>query len=519
MEFINAHVLSFLIFFPLISAVVVAALRNLNLAKLIAFGSSIVTLLAAIHVWYYFDGSSANIQFAERIEWIPQLGIQYLVGVDGISLLLVVLTAFLQPLVFLSQWHRQSENESKFLALLLALQSGMFGSLLALDMFLFYAFWEAMLIPMYFIIGLWGGNRRIYATTKFVLYTVAGSLLMLIGAIVLYVLHYQQFGTYSAVLTDLLKVKMNLDSQMWLFGAFAIAFAIKVPLWPFHTWLPDAHVEAPTSGSVILAGVLLKLGTYGLLRFAIPLFPEAVVAYAPLLSGLAVVGIIYGALTAWMQPDAKKLVAYSSVSHLGFVVVGSFAVMSSGVLSVEALTGAVYQMINHGVSTGALFLLVGVIYERRHTRLLEDFGGLASVMPWFAVMLIVATMGSVGLPSTGGFVGEFLILLGTFQASPIAAGLAALGVLFGAIYMLTMCKAILFGKLDKPENQELTDLTAREFAYLVPLAVLVVAMGVFPGAFLDKTRPSIEKLANEYRHYRLIVDMPVDNLPQVANSK
>lgn len=518
MEFFNAHVLSFLVFFPLLSALVVGGLKNLQLAKIFAFGASLLTFLGAVHVWYYFDGQSSNLQFVEHYEWIPQLGIEYLVGIDGISLLLVVLTAFLQPIVLLSQWNRQGDDEPKFIALLLALQSGMFGSLVALDMFLFYTFWEAMLIPMYFIIGIWGGNRRIYATTKFVLYTVAGSLLMLVGAIALYVLHFQQFGTYSAALPELLKVRLEPATQMWLFAAFAIAFAIKVPIWPFHTWLPDAHVEAPTSGSVILAGVLLKLGTYGLLRFAIPLFPEAVAVYAPLFGGLAVIGIIYGALTAWVQPDAKKLVAYSSVSHLGFVVVGSFAILSTGSMSVEALTGAVYQMINHGVSTGALFLLVGVIYERRHTRILKDFGGLAANMPWFALMLVVATMGSVGLPSTGGFVGEFLILLGSFQASPVTAVLAGLGVLLGAIYMLSMCRAILFGKLDKPENIEMSDLDAREFTYLIPLIALIIVMGVFPGAFLGKIRPSVEKLAGEYRHYRLVMEQAETKSLEVTTS-
>jgi NADH-quinone oxidoreductase subunit M len=304
---------------------------------------------------------------------------------------------------------------------------------------------------------------------------------------------------------------------MWMFGAFAVAFAIKVPMWPFHTWLPDAHVEAPTVGSVILAGVLLKMGTYGLLRFAVPMFPDAMVQFAPVLIFCGVVGIIYGALTAWVQQDAKKMVAYSSVSHLGFVVIGTFAVMAGGELSVEALSGATYQMINHGISTGALFFLVGVIYERRHTRMLSDFGGLAKNMPWFATILIVATLSSVGLPGTGGFVGEFLILNGVFQASPIAGMLASLGVLLGAVYMLTLCRKILFGPLDNPENKELSDLSAKEFGYLVPLAVLAIVMGVFPNFFMDKTKPSIDRLAKSYKSYSLDYRMGRDMGDQSAN--
>jgi NADH-quinone oxidoreductase subunit M len=392
----------------------------------------------------------------------------------------------------------------------MTLECGMLGALVAFDMVFFYIFWEAMLIPMYFIIGIWGGKNRIYAATKFIIYTVFGSLLMLVAAIALYIVNFQQTGVYSTSLLDLYQANAPHSTQMWLFAAFALAFAIKVPMFPFHTWLPDAHTEAPTAGSVILAGVLLKMGTYGLLRFAIPLFPEAVEAFAPVMVALGIVGIIYGALNAWMQNDAKKMVAFSSVSHLGFVVIGSIGLVAGGAeLSQEALTGAVYQMINHGISTGALFFLVGVIYERRHTRLLADFGGLAKVMPWFGVMLIVATLSSVGLPGTGGFVGEFLILLGTFQASPLAGIAASLGVLLGAVYMLTLCRKILFGPLSNPENQKLTDLTAREVGYLAPLAVLAVLMGIFPGIFLDKIRPSIEHLAKNYKSYRLVaVDGP-----------
>lgn len=499
--------LSLLIFLPSLFALAVVLMPSDALAKWTAvIGSAVIFVLSCL-VWYKFDGQLHQLQMVEKYEWIPQLGISYFVGIDGLSLLLVVLTGFLMPLIFLSLWDSHAPNIKSFLALLLALETGMMGALLAIDMIFFYVFWEVMLIPMYFLIGIWGGKRRIYATTKFVIYTVFGSLLMLIAAIALYWMHAKQFGTPSTSLLDLYKVSIPASTQNWLFLAFALAFAIKVPMWPFHTWLPDAHVEAPTAGSVILAGVLLKMGTYGFVRFAIPLFPSALANFAPFIVALGVIGIIYGALTAWVQDDAKKMVAYSSVSHLGFVVVGMLAIStnSQGVfeLSEIALTGAMYQMINHGISTGALFFLVGVIYERRHTRMLADFGGLASVMPGFAVILVVATMSSVGLPGTGGFVGEFLILLGSFQAMPIAAVFAASGVLLGAIYMLTLCRKILFGPLDNEENKVLKDLSPREYGYLLPLAVLAIVMGIVPNLFLDKTRPSIEYLAKNYKEYRL----------------
>ncbi len=506
MEFFNSHVLSILTFLPLVVAGAIFLVRGDQFAKIAALAGSILTFFVSLHVWHYFDASSVKVQFVESYVWMPEFGIRAIFGVDGISLLLVMLTTALTPLVILSLWHSHVANLRYFLGSIMALQTGMLGALVALDLVFFYVFWEAMLIPMYFIIGIWGGARRIYATTKFVLYTVVGSLLMLAAAIVLYISYYRQTGMYSTSILDLYNASIEPRVQLWLFGCFALAFAIKVPMWPFHTWLPDAHVEAPTAGSVILAGVLLKMGTYGFLRFAIPMFPVAVKSFAPVLVFLGVVGIIYGALTAWVQKDAKKLVAYSSVSHLGFVVVGSLALLADGTLSQEALTGALYQMINHGVSTGALFFLVGVIYERRHTRMLEDFGGLASVMPWFAVMLIIATLGSVGLPGTGGFVGEFLILLGTFQSSPVTALLAGSGVLLGAIYMLTLCRKILFGPVTHAENKALHDLTPLEFAYLVPLAILVIVMGVFPDFFLGKSKASIEHLAKNYRSYSLAVD-------------
>lgn len=508
MTFLNNHILSIITFFPMLTAVAILFMPNLRLARWTAMAGSLVTFLGTLHIWYYFDGSMIGLQFVEKFSWISvgAMNIEYFMGVDGLNLLLVVLTGFLTPLILLSVWHLEDPKQKTFLALMMALECGMMGALVAFDLVFFYVFWELMLIPMYFIIGVWGGKNRIYAATKFFIYTAVGSLLMLVAAIVLYLEYYDQTGVWSTNLLDLYQANILYGTQVWLFLAFALAFAIKVPMWPFHTWLPDAHTEAPTAGSVILAGVMLKMGTYGLIRFAIPLFPEAVGTFAPVIMALGIIGIIYGALTAWMQKDAKKMVAFSSVSHLGFVIIGSVALVAGGSqLSEEALTGAVYQMVNHGISTGALFFLVGIIYERRHTRMLSDFGGLAKVMPWFAVMLIVATLSSVGLPGTGGFVGEFLILLGTYQASPIAGIAATLGVLLGAVYMLTLCRMILFGPLDKEENKVLKDLNAREFGYLAPLAILAIVMGVFPNLFLDKVKPSISYLAQNYQNYRLTV--------------
>lgn len=491
-----------LIFLPVLGSIVTLLLPT-ALTNLLGMTFSALAFLVSLYIWGNFDSATVGLQFFEKYSWIEPLGINYIVGIDGLNILLILLTTFLTPLVLIHQWGEKGVKHRSLVSLILLLEAGMLGSLVAFDLILFYVFWEAMLIPMYFIIGVWGGSRRIYASTKFVLYTVLGSLLMLAAGIILYISHFDQFGFYSTNLLELYKVNTSIISgQNWLFLAFALAFAIKVPLWPFHTWLPDAHVEAPTIGSVILAGVLLKLGTYGMLRFAVPLFPGPLETYASLIMALGVIGIIYGALTAWVQKDAKKLVAYSSVSHLGFVVLGCVGITGLK-MSEEALTGAVYQMINHGLSTGALFFLVGVIYERRHTRMLDDFGGLASVMPWFATMLIVATMGSVGLPGTGGFVGEFLILLGTFKVSPFYAVLACTGVLLGAIYMLSLCKDILFGPIKHEANKSLKDLTGREFLYIAPLAILIVLTGVLPNLFLDKVRPSIKHLSDNYQEYRL----------------
>jgi NADH-quinone oxidoreductase subunit M len=503
MELLFDHIVTLTIFFPLLTCLLVVLLPNLTSAKICAMGGSVVTFFCALHLWYHFDATTADVQFVEKMAWIPEFGVSYFVGVDGLSILLIVLTTFLTPLLLISVWHLNEKRQKAFIALLLALECGMVGALVAFDLLLFYIFWEVMLIPMYFIIGIWGGANRIYATTKFVIYTVAGSLLMLVAALMLYLFHAEQTGVYSTSLLDLYTLAgQPIPGELYLFCAFMLAFAIKIPMWPFHTWLPHAHTEAPTAGSVILAGVLLKMGTYGLLRFAIPLFPHAVAECAPFIVGLGVVGIIYGALTAWVQEDAKKLVAYSSVSHLGFVIIGSLALVGTQ-LSEIALTGAVYQMINHGISTGALFFLVGMIYERRHTRMLADFGGLATVMPYFALMLIIATLSSIGLPGTGGFVGEFMILLGVYQSRPLVAILACSGVILGALYMLSLCRRILFGPLVHDENKKLKDLMPREYLYITPLIVLSLVMGIYPEMFLGKIRASVSHLANNYQHYQL----------------
>ena len=452
------------------------------IASLVTFGLSLVMLVQ-------FQPADPDLQLVVRVPWIQVAGwnIEYSLGVDGLSILLVLLTTFLTPLSILSTWDAIQDRVKEFLAFFLLLEVGMVGVFLALDLFLFYIFWEFTLVPMYFLIGIWGGERRMYAAIKFFLYTMAGSILMLLAILWLGI----NGGTFSV--PDLIaQGGIPANIQLWLFLAFAAAFAIKVPMWPLHSWLPDAHVEAPTAGSVILAGVLLKMGTYGFLRFNIPLFPQAAVQFAPWIALLAVIGILYGAAVSYPQRDVKKLVAYSSVSHLGFVMLGLFALNEQGV------QGGLLQMINHGISTGALFLIVGMIYERRHTRAMDAFGGLWKVMPVYAVLTLIVTLSSMGLPGLNGFVGEFAILLGAFGsetlASPLFAGFGALGVILAAIYMLQMFQKMFLGPLDKAENEGLTDLSWREIATLAPLLVFVFWIGLYPMPFFDLMGPSVDKV-------------------------
>ncbi len=486
-------ILSVLIALPLAGAVLLLFIENREerherLIRQLAFAISLVEFAATLWMWAVFNPASADYQMVERHAWIPAFGIQYAVGVDGISLFLVVLTGFLTPLALLGSWGSIHRKVREFSFFMLVLESAMIGVFLSLDLFLFYIFWDAMLIPMYFLIGIWGYDRRIYAAIKFMLYTMAGSVLMLLAIIALAYFHSVQTGDYSFDLQSLMQLRLAPRVQFWLFLAFAVAFAIKVPLFPFHTWLPDAHVEAPTAGSVILAGVLLKMGTYGLLRFAFPLFPDAAAYFAPALATLAVIGIVYGALVAMVQPDLKKLVAYSSVSHLGFVVLGI------ATMNLQGIQGGVYQMLNHGVSTGALFLIVGMLSDRRHTRQIAEFGGLKAVMPRLVAVFLVITLSSIGLPGLNGFVGEFLILLGAFRWDVRFGAVAATGVILSAVYMLWMFQRVNYGPVTNPKNQGLKDLSPREWWVLAPTVAMAVFMGVAPSVFLKPMQPAVTRI-------------------------
>jgi NADH-quinone oxidoreductase subunit M len=482
--------LSFLVFFPLLGAVLLllspkGAERSVRLwATLIAA----VEFVVSLPLWWRVVPGAPGFQFEEKVDWIPVLGARYHLGVDGMSGLLVLLTTFMSLIAILGAWTAVEKRTKEFFALVLALEAGMIGTFLCLDLLLFYVFWEAMLIPMYLLIGVWGGQRRIYAAVKFFLYTMVGSVLMLVAILWLWQYQKATTGVPTFALEAFYALPLAPSQQLWLFLAFAVAFAIKVPMWPVHTWLPDAHVEAPTAGSVILAAVLLKMGTYGFLRFAMPMFPNALLECAPWLAWLSIVGIVYGAVVAMVQPDLKKLVAYSSVSHMGFCMLGLMA------LNAQGFAGSMMTMLNHGVSTGALFLLVGVIYERRHTRAIADFGGLWKVVPVFSVIFLIVTLSSIGLPGTNGFIGEFLVLLGAFKANLWWAVVAATGVILSACYMLWMFQRVVFGPVTHEENQRLGDLTGRERLVFAPLLVLIFWMGVAPQPFLDRMQPSLDRV-------------------------
>ncbi len=506
-------ILTFITFFPLFGALILSFINKerLEVIKVITLVTTLIIFFVSLPLYFNFK-NQAGMQFEEFATWIPALGVNYHLGIDGISLYMVLLTTFLTPIVILASWKGITKNVKGYMISMLILETGILGVFVSLDLFLFYVFWEAMLIPMYFIIGIWGADNRIYAAIKFFIYTMVGSLLMLVAILVIYFYHGGLTGNYTFDILELQQINFPLGYQTWLFLAFGLSFAIKVPIFPFHTWLPDAHVEAPTGGSVILAGVLLKMGTYGFLRFCLPMFPNAAAQFTPLILILGVIGIIYGALVAMVQPDLKKLVAYSSVSHLGFVMLGIFALNNQGI------QGGLMQMVNHGLSTGALFLIVGMIYERRHTRLIADFGGLAKQIPIFTAFFMIVTLSSIGLPGLNGFIGEFLILLGAFLSNKLFAILAATGVILAAVYMLWMFQRVMFGKLDKEENKRLADLSGREIAVLVPIVVFIVLIGVYPNAFLKKMEPTVDHLIESVQAKQAYV-IEVENSLIVRNER
>lgn len=481
---IASHILTLTIFLPLVGVVPIMLLprRYEEGCRALALFFSILTFITSIGIWSLYQSHAVPNGFTliEQYPWIPSLNFQYFLGIDGVSLLMIMLTTFLTPLTILGAWNEIKTRRKEFMGLILLTEVGLLGAFAALDLFLFYIFWELMLIPMYFLVGIWGGKQRIMAAMKLLLYTLFGSLLMLVAIFVIYAK-----SDYQLNLLDLYHVSFDPKLQLWCFLAFALAFAIKVPLWPLHTWLPDAHTEAPTAGSVILAGVFLKVGVYGFYRIAMPLFPDAVHLAQPYLMSLSVIGIVLGALVAMVQPDMKRLIAYSSVSHMGFVMLGLAS------LTTEGVEGAILQLVNHGVSTGALFLLIGMIYSRTHTREISDYGGIAKTVPWFTTAFIFVSLSSAGLPGLNNFVGEFLTLMGGFAYSPVYGAVAAIGVILGAAYLLWLVERVFFGPITHESNKTLQDLVPREIALLVPLIITMIWLGVYPRTLLDPVQGSI----------------------------
>jgi len=516
------NLLSIMTFFPLVGMIALLFLPRDNDAMLKSFALAVSLITFLISLPLAFDNvfkTSGGMHYREFYEWIHVgefFQMNYNVGIDGISLWLVMLTTFIMPIAILSTWNAVKKNTKGFMAMLLLLQTGMLGAFISLDLFLFYIFWELMLIPMYFLIGIWGGSNRIYAAVKFFIYTAVGSLLMLVGIIFVYYYAIQSGSPVNGFgVQEFYQLNIPYGAQFWLFLAFGFSFAIKVPMFPLHTWLPDAHTEAPTAGSVILAAVLLKMGTYGYVRFAMPLFPEALQTFIPFLAFLSVVGIIYGSLVAMMQEDVKKLVAYSSVAHLGFVMLGLFA------LNMQGMAGGMLQMINHGISTGALFLIVGFLYERRHTRQISEFGGLATKMPIFATIFLIITFSSIGLPGTNGFVGEFLALMGAFESNlRWYAVFATTGVILAAVYMLWVYQRIMFGKVTNPANENIKDLSAREIVIMAPLLLFVFWIGIYPNTFFDKMNPALEQLLEQMNNQQVaIVEVVQPVVAKVVDTK
>ena len=480
------HLLSWIIFLPLAGAVLVALIRDEGWIRLVALGVTAAEFAISLPLWTRFDTTTHAMQFVERAPWIKTFNINYAVGVDGISVLLILLTTLITPMCILCSWQTIQSRVKEYMIVILVLETAMVGVFCALDFVLFYVFWETMLIPMYLIIGIWGGPRRIYAAVKFFLYTLAGSLLLLVAILVLYFLGGKTFDIQA-----LMEPTYSSTVQFWVFLAFFVAFAIKVPMFPFHTWLPDAHVEAPTAGSVILASVLLKMGTYGFLRFCLPMVPDATIMFTPMVIGLSIVAILYGSYMALAQTDMKKLIAYSSVGHMGFITLGIF------VLNTHGIQGAILQMINHGITTGALFLCVGVIYDRTHSRLISVNSGVGQQMPIYVTLLAIFSFSSFGIPGTNGFIGELLILVGAVEYNIIIAGLAVLGILLSAAYMLWLLQRIVWGEHTRENKLPLADLNIRELSTLVPLLVLVFWIGFYPKPFLGFMEVSVEHLVSQ----------------------
>jgi NADH-quinone oxidoreductase subunit M len=484
------HYLSFILFTPLAGALVLLLFSKEN-ENAIRWFANVVTFLGfiiSVPLWFWYNPQGPNFQFVERAPWIPSIGADYFLGVDGLSTLLILLTTMMGCIAVLSSWNAITERVKEYYIFLLVLQTGMLGAFMSLDFLLFFLFWEVMLVPMYFLIGIWGSANRLYSAIKFFLYTLVGSVIMLLGILALYFYNHSVTGVYSFDVTLFHRLSVPPDLQWWIFLAFFLGFAVKVPMFPFHTWLPDAHTDAPTAGSVILAAVLLKMGTYGFLRFSLPILPEASRQFVPMMVLLSIIGIVYGALVALAQKDWKRLVAYSSVSHMAMVMLGMFALNPVGI------TGAIIQQLNHGISTGGLFLLVGIVYERRHTREISEYGGLSKVMPVYAAIFLIMTMSSIGLPTLNGFIGEILILQGVFVANKVWAAFAASGVVLGAAYMLSLYQRTMFGKVENPKNERLLDLSNREFATFAPLLVLAVWMGLYPAPFLHRLETSVQHI-------------------------
>ena len=484
------HYLSLILFTPLAGALLLLFVNKQNehaikwIANVVAFAGFVIS----IPLWFWFNPQSADFQFVERAPWIPSVGADYFLGVDGFSTLLILLTTMMGSIAVLSSWTAITERVKEYYIFLLVLQTGMLGAFMSLDFLLFFLFWEVMLVPMYFLIGIWGSSNRLYSAIKFFLYTLVGSVVMLLGILALYFYNHTVTGMYTFDVTVFQQLNLPFNLQWWIFLSFFFGFAIKVPMFPFHTWLPDAHTDAPTAGSVILAAVLLKMGTYGFLRFSLPILPEASRHFVPMIVILSSIGIVYGALVALAQKDWKRLVAYSSVSHMALVMLGMFALNPVGI------TGSIVQQLNHGISTGALFLLVGIVYERRHTREISEYGGLSKVMPVYAAVFLVMTMSSIGLPTLNGFIGEFLILQGVFVANKIWAVIAVSGIVLGAAYMLSLYQRTMFGKVENPKNESLPDLSAREFATFAPLLILAVWIGIYPKPILDRLSTSVNRV-------------------------